>query len=118
MKVRTRIVKILSGTCKAALSTMGSSSTSAGGASTNPPSSSSSSSSSQHQQVYAKVRDLVTTSPMRAAMAICCDADTILKGIHAITPGSSSVGVDKVGKEEVAALVGFAGQLRDLSRKL
>jgi len=105
--VRTRIIKILNGTCKAALSSM-SSPQSGGGSNSNSSSSSS--------QVHPRVKDLVTTSPLSTAVIACCDADSVSS-----TAAVLSIGIgtgSRINREEVTNLVSFAMQLRDLSKKL
>ena len=113
IKVRTRIIKILNGTCKAALSSIAASSSS--------NISNNNASSSSQLQVHPRVKDLVTTNPLSSAVMECCDVDSIAAGIlkaAAASGSSSSNSNSRVSREDIASLVNFAVQLRDLSRRL
>jgi hypothetical protein len=108
IKVRIRIIKILNGTCKAALSSIAASSSS--------NISNNNASSSSQLQVHPRVKDLVTTNPLSSAVMECCDVDSIAAGI--LKAASSSNSNSRVSREDIATLANFAVQLRDLSRRL
>jgi len=111
IKVRTRIIKILNGTCKAALSSIAASSSS--------NISNNNASSSSQLQVHPRVKDLVTTNPLSSAVMECCDVDSIAAGIlKAAVAASSNNSNSRVSREDIASLVNFAVQLRDLCRRL
>jgi hypothetical protein len=118
IKVRIRIIKILNGTCKAALSSIAASSSS------NISNNNTSSSSQPQLQVHPRVKDLVTTNPLSSAVMECCDVDSIAAGVlKAVAPATGSNSNNnnsssRVSREDIASLVNFAVQLRDLSRRL